>query len=263
MCDEGVLQDPAVDAMFALHGWPYMGLGDVSVSCGPAMASADFFEVTIHGEGAHAAFPHTGTDPVVAASHVVVALQSIASRSTDPLDSVVVTVGIFNAGTAINIIPGVAKLHGTIRSLDEGVRQRTLRRFEEIIRNTAAAHGARAEIRLSPNNYPVLVNHEKAAGLVHRVACREVGEDSVQLAVQPSMGSEDFAFFAQHVPAAFWRLGLARLDGEPQPTLHQPDFEFPDEAIPIGMRLHCAMALRFLESGFDATPSSDEGRTRP
>ncbi|MBN2563870.1 MAG: amidohydrolase [Phycisphaerae bacterium] len=245
MCDEGVLDDPKVDAVFALHGWPDLDFGIVGTRTGSVLASQDSWSITIHGVGGHAAWPHQGVDPIVAASHMVTAMQSIASRMTDPLDSVVVTVGEFHAGTTSNVIPNRADLTGTIRALNAATRAKAAARLEQIAKQTVAAFGARAEVHLR-QGYPVLTNHSDASRLVAEVARDVLGPDSVLDDLPPCMGAEDFAFYAERIPAAFWCLGVRRGEACSQPRLHQPTYDFPDAALPIGIRMHCEVARRFL-----------------
>jgi len=173
MCNEGVLENPKVDAIFALHGWPLLDLGVVGVRGGPSLAATNPFEITVHGVGSHAAWPHGGVDPIVAGAHIVTALQTVVARNSDPLDSVVVTVGKFHAGTAVNIIPPTAELAGTIRTLRPETRVKTVERVRQIAEHTAAALGARAEVRIR-EGYPALVNDEAAAALVAEVATAAV-----------------------------------------------------------------------------------------
>lgn len=245
MCEEGALDDPRVDAIFALHGWPYLDLGTLGVASGPAMASTNPWKMTIHGVGAHAAYPHKGVDPIVVGAHVVTAVQAIAARFTDPLDSVVVTVGQFHAGTASNIIPQIAEMTGTIRTLNRETRKRAVALFEQIARQTAAAFGATAEVRIE-DGYPVCVNDAGAARHVEETGREVLGADKVASGVKASMGGEDFAYYAERIPGAFWRLGVRRGDAASQPTLHQDTYNFPDEAIPIAIRMHCEIARRYL-----------------
>lgn len=247
MCKEGALENPKVDAIFALHGWPSLDVGMVGARHGPVLASTNPFDVTIHGEGAHAAYPHRGVDPIVIAAHVITALQTIASRSTDPLDSVVVTVGKIDAGTAVNIIPPSAKLLGTIRTLNRETRRRTIAHFERIVTGTAAALGGRAEVNVR-DGYPALVNDERAADYFLRTARDALGDANVDGKVPPSMGGEDFAYYAERVPAGFWRLGVRPRGMKEYPGLHHPTYDFTDEAVPVGVRLHCELALRFAET---------------
>src|SRR5262249_24449070 len=158
-----------VEAIFALHGWPYLDIGTVGVKAGPAMAATNPWTMTIRGKGGHAAYPHKGVDPIVVAAHVVTALQTIAARFTDPLDSVVVTVGKFQAGTASNIIPDTAELAGTIRTINSATRQRALALFRQIAEQTAAAMEASAEVRVQ-DGYPACINDARAAALVEATA---------------------------------------------------------------------------------------------
>ena len=253
MIDEGVLENPSVDAAFALHGWPYLPLGTVGVHSGPTMASADFFTLTIKGQGTHAAYPHRGNDPVIIGAQIIQAAQTIVTRATDPLDSVVVSVTQFHAGTAHNIIADRATLTGTIRTLRESVRTATLQRFEALARGIAESFGATIDIDWG-GGYPVVVNDTACAALVGEVAKKTLGEEILAPGMRASMGGEDFAYFAQKVPSAFWRLGVATQDAATQPTLHQANYDFPDEAVAIGIRMHCAVALEFLRRRNGALP---------
>jgi len=244
MCKEGVLDDPPVRAIFALHGWPTLDVGTVGARIGPSLASTNPFEMTIHGAGSHAAYPHRGIDPIVIASHVVVALQTIVARCTDPLDSVVVTIGKFEAGTATNIIPPCAKLLGTIRNLSPHTRRRSMELVERIARHTAEAHGGRAEI-LIRDGYPALVNDEGATRYFLDTASKSLGGAAVDPAVPASLGGEDFAYYAEKVPASFWRLGVRPVGQAEYPGLHHPTYDFNDDAIATAVRVHCELALRF------------------
>jgi amidohydrolase len=247
MCDAGVLDDPRVDAVFALHGWPDVDLGCVELSPGPTMASTDRWELTVHGVGAHAAFPHRGVDPIVVASHIVTALQTIVSRTIDPLDSAVVTVAKFHAGTAANIIPENAELEGTMRALNPEVRSKVRARIEEIATRTAAAFGATAEITFG-RGYPVTMNDAACARLVADTAADVLGADRVSTQARPSMGAEDFSFFAERVPATYWRLGVGQGPIDQRPMLHQPTYNFPDAALQTGIRMHCEIVARFVKT---------------
>lgn len=252
MCDAGVLDDPKVDAIFALHGWPDVDLGCVELSAGPTMASTDRWTLTVQGIGAHAAFPHKGVDPIVVASHIVTALQTIVSRTIDPLDSAVVTVAKFHAGTAANIISEKAELEGTMRALNPEVRSKVRTRIEEIATRTAAAFGATAEIAFG-RGYPVTMNDPACAKLVAVTAAEVLGSARVSTQARPSMGAEDFSFFAERVPATYWRLGVGQCPSAQRPMLHQPTYNFPDAALETGIRMHCEVAARFLR-GFHGCP---------
>jgi amidohydrolase len=245
MLEERVLESPKVDAAFALHGWPYLPLGTVGACAGPTMASADFFDLTIRGVGGHAAYPHRCVDPIVIGAQIVNAAQTIAARTIDPLDAVVVSITEFHCGTANNIIAPTARLTGTIRALRGPVQRRAIARFRDIVAMTAKAMNATVDIEFG-RGYPVLVNDDDCASFVNQVAAEIFGETAVAAGIAPCMGGEDFAFFAQRIPVAFWRLGVATQPAESQPTLHQPTYDFPDAAIPIGIRMHCELATRFI-----------------
>ncbi len=247
MCEQGVLDRPKVDAVFAMHGWPMLEMGRVGIREGPFMASGDFWDVTIHGKAGHAAYPHRAVDPIVAASHVVLALQTLAARETNPLDALVVTVARLTAGSANNVIPQTAELQGTIRSLSPAVREQAVARFRQIVETTTAAFGTRAEIHFG-SGYPVLYNEERSAALVGAAAAAVVGQDALATDVPPSMGAEDFAFYLERTAGALWRLGLGQGCPERRPGLHQPHFDFPDEAVPIAVRMHCEITIRCLRS---------------
>lgn len=244
MCAEGALDNPPVRAIFALHGWPTLDVGTVGTRTGPALASTNPFEITIHGAGAHAAYPHRGVDPIVVAAHVIVALQTIVSRNTDPLDSVVVTVGKIEAGTAVNIIPPTATLLGTIRTLNPQTRRRTVERVDHIARHTAEALGARADVEIR-EGYPALINDDAATRYFLETAQAALGQEVVNAAVPASLGGEDFAYYAEKVPANFWRLGVRPRGQAEYPGLHHPTYDFNDDAISTAVRVHCELALRF------------------
>lgn len=245
MCEQGALEDPQVDAVFALHAWPELSLGQIGVHGGPMLASTDTPKITIRGVGGHGAHPNLCVDPVVVAAHVVLALQTVSSRFTNPIDPVVVTIAQIHAGTTHNVIPSEAYLEGTIRALTPEVRRRTGERVRQIATQTAAAYGANAEVEIEPG-YPPLINAETAASVVAAAGDCVVEADNVERAEALSMGGEDFAYFAERVPAAMWRLGVRPRDAESMIGLHTPTFDFADEAVPIGIAMHCEVAKRFL-----------------
>ena len=243
MCDEGALSEPEVAAIFALHGWPVLKQGEVGLRTGPVLASSDKLRIRVKGRGAHAAFPHQGVDPVVIAAHITLALQAIAARMTDPLDSVVVTVARIWGGSAFNIIPSHVDMAGTIRTLHSDTRQKTFAAIERIAKNTAAAFGGEAEVEII-DGYPVLENDSHAARVVQDIAEAGIPDMTVR-AMDPVMGAEDFAFYSQRIPAAFYALGVCPADRDHFPQLHQPNYDFPDAAISGGVRMHVEIARRF------------------
>ncbi|MEE2659486.1 MAG: M20 family metallopeptidase [Candidatus Latescibacterota bacterium] len=248
MCEEGVLEDPEVVAIFALHGWPDLEQGQVGLRPGVLLASSDRLTIQVRGGGGHAAFPQHTVDPVLTASHIVVALQSLVSRNTDPLDSVVVTVAQIHGGTADNIIPGEVSLRGTVRTLSSETRNSTFERIRLVSAQTAAAYGAEADVVID-DGYPMLENDADATTYMDSIVGR-CGFDAVP--ITPVMGGEDFAFYSQQIPASMVALGVRPAGQEFYPQLHQPDYEFPDEAIAAGVRLHVETARRFWSEGLGA-----------
>ncbi|MEE3262006.1 MAG: M20 family metallopeptidase [Candidatus Latescibacterota bacterium] len=245
MCDEGVLD--GVKAIFGLHGWPYLPQGELGVRSGPFLASSDRFRIVVDGQGAHAAFPHQGVDPIPIAAQIVLGLQTIASRQTDPLDAVVVTVAQIHGGTADNIIPAQIELRGTLRSLQAGTRRSAMDQIERIATQIAAAHQARAQVTITEGT-PVLANDRIAAGFGQQVAPTA---SLTPVDIDPVMGGEDFAFYAERIPAAFFALGVRPPDRDSYPALHQPDYDFPDAAIATGVALHVQLARRFWSDAAD------------
>lgn len=247
MCEDGALDGRhfgrRVDAMYGLHGFPWHEVGHVSTRVGPMMASATQIRIVVHGKGAHAAAPHTGIDPILVASHIVTALQSVVSRSIDPVDSGVVTIGRITAGVAHNVIPDHAVMEGTFRALTESVYEMMPQRIEQIAQNVAAAFGASAEVAFG-GSYPVTVNHPMPTERFFQVAREALGEAYVAQEPHPFMGGEDFSFYGREVPACFFFLGLRPADQSTHPGLHSPYFDFNDAAIPIGVELMCEMALK-------------------
>jgi len=246
MCEDGALDGsrlgPPVGAVFGLHGWPDLEQGHVSTKPGPLLAATDNFRIRIVGIQAHGAMPHTGVDPIIAASHLVCALQTIASRTVDPLDSVVCTIGRFAGGSASNIIPETVELEGTIRTLQPDTRATAERRLRDIVEHTARAHACRAELDWT-TGYPVTDNHPDAVARFQRAARQTLPQDRVERTPAPFMGGEDFAFYAAHAPACFFLLGLRRPGETNPPGLHTPQFDFNDEALPLGAELFCRLAL--------------------
>ncbi len=238
MCEDGVME--GVDAVVALHGWPGVGLGQVGLRAGAMMASADRFDLIIKGAGAHAAYPHQSVDPIVIGAQIVTALQILASREVDPLDPVVVTVAQFHAGTAYNVIPGEARLHGTVRTLNAETRLSMPDRVRRIADGICAAGRATCEFKWIEGTPPV-VNEATMVDLIRRVAAGALGDHALVDVAQPSMGAEDFAMFLEHAPGAMFRLGL----GDTSP-IHTPTFDFTDDALPIGVELFSRIAIEYL-----------------
>lgn len=246
MCQDGALRGTVLgrpaDVIYGLHGTPWQTVGNVSTRIGPLMASATEIRIVIDGKGSHAAYPHFGIDPIVIGAHIVTALQTVASRAIDPLDSVVVTIGKIQAGVAHNVIPDQIEMVGTLRTLRDETFVRACEKIRAIVENVAVGFGATATVQFS-GTYPVTFNHAEPTEQFRSVARRVLGDPQVHEEPVPSMGGEDFSFYGREVPACFFFLGLRDHDEQVLPNLHSPRFDFNDKAIPFGVEMMCELAL--------------------
>ena len=238
MVAAGVLD--GVQAIVALHGWPNLEIGQIGYRPGPMMASADGFDLTVRGIGGHAAYPHTTVDPIMIGSQIVSAWQTLSSREVSPLDSVVVTVTQFHAGTAYNVIPSTAELKGTVRTLSNAVRDEIAAKMERIAAGICAAFRAEYEFTYT-SGPPVVVNDSALTALVEAVGQDVLGPGGVQFLETPTMGAEDFAYYLLQVPGVMFRLGV----GTEVTALHTPTYNFSDGALPYGMAMLANLALRY------------------
>jgi amidohydrolase len=206
----------------------------------------DRFRVVITGKQSHAAMPWTGVDPIVASAHVITAIQTIASRTVDARQPVVVSFGIIEAGQAWNIIPETVELEGTIRSHDADVRRQAVEQFHRIVRQTAEALGAKAEIKFDDYG-PVVWNDPELGERAKPSLVRAAGEGNV-VETQPVMGGEDFAHYAQEVPGFYIFLGVRNESIGAVHAVHTPNFLVDEAALPLGVRANCLMALDWLRS---------------
>ncbi|MDD2867197.1 amidohydrolase [Neomegalonema sp.] len=228
MIRDGLFERFPAHRVFGMHNWPNAPVGAFFTRVGPLLAAADEFSIKVHGKGGHAAQPHQGRDPIPGAAAIVLALQTVVSRTVDPLQPAVLSVTQFHAGTAFNVISELAELRGTVRSFDEETHERIYAEMTRIVRDTAAAHGLTAAIeRKSSGYYPPTVNEAEATRFALGVA-REVAETVVG-DVTPTMGAEDFSFMAQARPGCFMLMGIG-----PGAPLHDPRYDFNDEAAPWG-----------------------------
>lgn len=249
MVEEGALENPHVEAIFGHHNMPGsdLALGDVVLRPGPFMGGTCDFAIEVRGRGGHAAAPHTAVDPIYVGAQIVNALQSLVSRTNNPVETLVITVGRFHAGTATNIIPECAQLEGTIRSLSPEVLRLAPERVAALARSIAAAHGAIAEVRLMPG-YPVTVNDTRAAEYVASVSRVVAGADHVHANHPPSLGAEDFSYFLQARTGCYYFIGTRPPDTPAVPFCHHPRFDYNDDALPLAIEMHCELARRFAAS---------------
>jgi len=241
MVEEGVLDLVETGAVYALHLWSLWEAGTVHVRPGPMMAAVDEFSARIVGRGGHAAQPHDNIDPIVAGAQAVNALQSIVSRNVDPMESAVVTVGAFNAGSATNIIPDQAELKGTMRSFTDEVRELLRRRVPEVLEGAARTAGCSLEFEMLCG-YPAVVNDARAVEIVRREATAAVGEANVNEPA-PMACAEDFSFFLNERPGAFIMVGAGNRKKGIDAPHHSPRFDIDESALPRGAELLARLAL--------------------
>jgi amidohydrolase len=239
MIAEGALDDPRVDAIAMLHVDPRLAPGEISITPGPVNASADELYLTIRGKGGHGAYPHTAIDAIPAACATVLALQNIAARETDPLKSVVVTIGTIEGGYRNNVIADEVRMSGTLRALDPEIREGLDARVRRIVDNTAAAYGTTAEVSIV-RGYPPVHNNEILAENFARYM-RAHGDVRVDR-LPPTMGGEDFAYFAQRVPGLHVRLGIRSEAAQSIYPGHSAEFRIDESALPYGVRTLVAFA---------------------
>lgn len=241
MIEDGLFQKFPCDAVFAIHNKPGLKLGSIATKPGPLLAAADRWDIRIKGHGGHAAHPHLARDPIMIGSQVVMALQGIVSRNTDPLDAAVVTVGFMKGGSAYNVIPGEMHIGGTTRTTTVENRAMVERRIREICAGAAAMHGVEIGVEYRPGYGPTINDADKAQ-FAADVAAEVCGEANILRTVKPSMGAEDFSYMLNAVPGAMVWLG----NGMTEQGLHNPGYDFNDQAIPFGVSFFVRAAERFL-----------------
>lgn len=233
MVAEGALE--GVDEVYGLHNWPPFARGTLRVRPGAMMAQTFTLEIVVHGVGGHGSEPQRCRDPIVAASHLVVALQTVVSRGLGYSGGAVVSIGKFSADTTDNVIPDRAELSGTVRTFSDDVSKRVLERIREICSGTAATFGVTIDLDVE-DGYPVLMNDAACAEAVARAGRAVLGDDAVTEAGLPIAGAEDFAYLTRAVPGAYFLLGAGDPEGS-TPGCHHPDFDFDDALIPSAMAI--------------------------
>ncbi len=249
MMDDGVLQNPKVDAIAGLHVFPAVPTGSITAVKGVGCAAADFIEIKIIGKGGHAAHPHTAVDSITVTAQVITALQQIASRQVDPLESVVITIGTINGGSASNIIAPEVNLTGTVRTLNPSLREQMPGKIEKVIKGITEAMGATYEFTYEMG-YPSIINDDQMVELVLQTSDQVLGQGKWTL-VKPSMGGEDFSYYTYEVPGVFFRLGVGNPEKNTTYPLHHPLFDVDEDALPIGIALLSATALNYLDRNTD------------
>ena len=245
MIEEGVLENPKVDAAFAAHLWGYLNEGEVHLKEGPMMASPDIFNIKVIGKGGHGAVPQESIDPIVITCQIVNSLQTIVSRKINPLDPVVITCGRIQGGDCHNVIPNEVELEGTIRTFNEETRNWVPKVMEDLIRGITTSQGAAYEFKYEPK-YPALINDKYLTSFAKESLKKVVGEENVFDLKEPNMGGEDFAYFAQKVPSAFIFVGIANNKSEPV-IHHNPYFKWDSKNVGILAQSLSQIAIDYLK----------------
>jgi IAA-amino acid hydrolase len=243
MCDEGALHSPEVEQIFGLHVWPLLPTGTIGSRPGTFLASAGSLAITVTGKGGHAAMPHLTVDPVTTAAKIVCELQTIVSRELDPLDAGVISITTIHAGEAYNVIPPDVRMTGTIRSLTHEGMKFLQQRVRDVCEHTAAANRCTA-VEFPGHDYPPTVNDPALWDLAQSLGRELLGDDNIR-ELQPVMGGEDFAYYAERVPGVFVALGVRNEAIGAVYNVHHPKFKVDESALPIGAALHTAFALHW------------------
>ena len=245
MLKEGVFDNPKPSAVFGLHTHAALAVGELGLTIGPAMAAVDQFIITIKGKQSHGAYPHKSVDPIIMATEVVTAFQTIRSRSLSPLEPSVVTVGIIRGGERFNIIPEEVHLEGTVRTYNKDVQDMVEKRMNEILAGITLAYGGSFELNYDRGT-PATINDPELCKQMIPTLERVVGKDNLKM-MDPVMGGEDFALFANEVPGIYYRLGVVK-PGTTSGWIHTPTFRADDSCLEVGIRAMSNMVVDYLKS---------------
>jgi hippurate hydrolase len=244
MIQDGMFDDFKIDEVYALHNWPELPIGSIGVNSGPMMAAVDEFDIVVKGRGGHAAIPQLAIDPVVIASQIVLAVQTIVSRSTDPVDKALISITKINGGTAYNVIDDSVKLGGTIRTFKPETRSFFEKKLKEISSGIAKANGAEAEVDFHlTNKYPPTINSKKESEFAANVAKKVFGDSQVDTDIDPSMGGEDFSYLLEKKPGAYLYIGQG--DDNHKAHLHTTKYDFNDNLLPVGVNYWVELVKEF------------------
>ena len=242
MIDAGALDDPRVAEVYGLHLTTQAPVGQVTVRPGPAMASADFFDVEIAGRGGHGAYPHLSVDPITVAANILLGMQNLVSREIAAQETAVLTVGQIVSGTKHNIIPATAVMRGSLRTFTPAVRAQVKERLGAYARDIARAYRAEARLSFQGEGCPTVVNHERESAFVRACAVAELGGDAVKGESHLVMASDDMSLFLQARPGCYFQVGVAPVSGPTRPH-HAPEFEMNEDGLPVALRVATSVML--------------------
>lgn len=247
MIAAGALENPKVDAAIGAHVWPLLDSGKIAVKNGPMMAAPDMFKLKIFGKGGHGAEPHRSIDPIAIGCQVYLGLQTIVSRKIDPIDSVVLSITTFHGGSAHNVIPDHVEMQGSVRTLTKELRKQVPQMMEQIIKGITEAHGGQYELEYIPY-YPPVINDPSITDVIKAAGSRILGEEQVITMPVPTMGSEDFSYFQESVPGAFFIIGTRNPEKGITALLHNPRFDIDEDILHMSAAVLAQSAMEYLNS---------------
>ena len=246
MIEDGMFEDFNIQEVYALHNWPELPLGTIALNSGPMMAAVDEFDITVKGKGGHAAMPQLAIDPIVIASQIVIAIQTIISRSINPVDKALISITKIHGGTAYNVIDDEVKLSGTIRTFKPETRLFIEKKMKEVSEGMAKAQGAGVSIEVDlVNKYPATINSKKQSEFAASVSKKVVGEENVITDIDPCMGGEDFSYLLNKKPGSYLYIGQG--DNNHSAHLHTTKYDFNDNLLPIGVNFWVDLVKNYFE----------------
>ena len=245
MVEEGCMENPAVDYMIGLHVMPYIPYDTIEIKYGQANAATNAIKIIVRGKAAHGAYPEKGIDAILIASHMICALQSLVSRSVSPLNPCVITIGMINGGVKENVIAEEVVCKGTLRTLNPETRNFMKKRIKEICANIAVSFGGECAVEVI-DDYPALINDNEIIDVIKRSAEEILGNGKIRIKEYPSLGSEDFPYFTERVPGAFYSVGC-RVEEKGEYALHTKDFDIDERCLKTGLLVHANTVLNLMK----------------
>jgi amidohydrolase len=245
MVEEGCMENPAVDYVIGLHVMPYIPYDAIEIKYGQSNAATNAVKITVKGKAAHGAYPEKGIDGILIASHMVCSLQSLVSRNVSPLNPCALTIGMINGGVKENVIAEEVVLKGTLRTLNPETRSFMKQRIKDLCAGIAASFGGECEVEVI-DDYPALINDNGVIDVIRKSAEEVLGKDKIHIKEYPSLGSEDFQYFAENIPGAFYSVGC-KLENKGEYALHTKDFDIDERCLKTGLLVHANTVLKLME----------------